>query len=156
MRKCLLSVCIAVFVGGLVFADEREDIIALAQECLGTPYRTAGATLKGFDCSGFVWFVYHNAIEMDVPRSSRGIWASNAETVALEDARPGDVIVFSSQRGGKGSINHLAILLDQNAIIHAVSDGPRRGVVVSPLSDKYFGPRIVGVKRFLPIISNDD
>jgi cell wall-associated NlpC family hydrolase len=149
MKKRLLYVLIAVSAVVPTSADEREDIIALAQQCLGAPYRTAGATLKGFDCSGFVWFVYHNAIEMDVPRSSRGIWASDAETIDLEDALPGDVVVFSSQKGGKGSVSHLAILLDQEALIHAISDGPKRGVVISPLSDRYFGPRIIGVKRFL-------
>ncbi|MDR0785117.1 MAG: C40 family peptidase [Treponema sp.] len=153
--KRLLCAILAISAMVSISADDRGDLITLARKYLGTPYRSAGSTPKGFDCSGFVWFVYHNAVEMDIPRSSRGIWASDAETVALKDARPGDVIVFSSQKGGKGSINHSAILLDENAVIHAVSDGPRRGVVVSPLSDRYFGPRIIGVKRFLPYNSSD-
>ncbi|MDR0644413.1 MAG: C40 family peptidase [Treponema sp.] len=150
MRKCVIYLILSISTVVWAFTDEREDIIALAQKYLGTPYRSAGDTPKGFDCSGFVWFVYHNAVKMEIPRSSARIWASKAETIILKDARPGDIIIFSSQKGGKGSINHSAILLGQDAMIHAVSDGPRRGIIISPLSDRYFGPRIVGVKRFLP------
>jgi cell wall-associated NlpC family hydrolase len=127
---------------------QRRQIIETAKQYLGIPYKTAGSTPNGFDCSGFVWYVYRTAIKMDVPRSSRGVWASNAETFALKDAKPGDIVVFSANKGG-GSINHTAILLDGDTMIHAVSDGPRRGILISPLNDKYFAPRIVGVKSFI-------
>jgi cell wall-associated NlpC family hydrolase len=125
-------------------------LIEFAIKRQGIPYRSGGSTEKGFDCSGFVWFVYRNALNMDIPRSSRGLWSSDVETIRLEDALPGDVLVFSANKGGSGSINHTAILVDKDSIIHAVSSGPRRGVVISPITDKYFAPRLVGVKRFLP------
>jgi hypothetical protein len=131
-------------------ADEpRGTLIEFAMKRQGIPYRNGGSTEKGFDCSGFVWFVYRNALNMDVPRSSRGVWSSNAKTVRLEDALPGDVLVFSANKGGSGSINHAAILVDKDSMIHAVSSGPKRGVVISPVTDRYFAPRLVGVKRFL-------
>jgi cell wall-associated NlpC family hydrolase len=127
----------------------RETLVEFALKYQGLPYRSGGSTVKGFDCSGFVWFVYHNALNMDVPRSSRGVWSSRAKTVRLEDALPGDIAVFSARKGGSGSINHVAILIHNNSMIHAVSDGPRRGVIISPITDSYFAPRLVGVKRFL-------
>ena len=134
---------------------DRARIIQFAQKYLGTPYRSSGDTPKGFDCSGFVWFVYHNAVKIEVPRYSRGVWASNAKTVKLENAQPGDIIVFSANKGGKGSINHTAILVGKptdddpsGAMIQAVSDGPKRGILLSHLDDKFFAPRIVGVKSF--------
>ncbi|MDR0410965.1 MAG: C40 family peptidase [Treponema sp.] len=154
MKRTLCAVTIVLFIASAT-ADDREALIALAQKYLGTPYRSAGDNPKGFDCSGFVWFVYRNAVNMNIPRSSKGVWTSDAETTTLENAHPGDIIIFSSQKGGRGSINHSAMLLDENSMIHAISDGPRRGVVISPLSDKYFGPRIIGVKRFLPWNQND-
>jgi cell wall-associated NlpC family hydrolase len=136
-------------------STDSVRIIQFARKYLGAPYRSSGDTPKGFDCSGFIWFVYHNAVKIEVPRSSRGIWTSNAKTVSLENARPGDIIVFSANKGGKGSINHTAILLDKptdanpsGAMIHAVSDGPNQGILISPLDDKFFAPRIVGVKSF--------
>lgn len=128
---------------------QREKLLETAKKYIGTPYRARGDTAKGFDCSGFIWFVYRNGAGMDMPRSSQGIWASGAENVKLEDALPGDVLVFSSRPGGKGSINHSALVVDKDSIIHAVSDGPKTGVLISPMTDSYFGPRIIGVKRFL-------
>jgi cell wall-associated NlpC family hydrolase len=130
--------------------SQRMTLIEFAMKHQGIPYRSGGSTVKGFDCSGFVWFVYRNALNMDVPRSSRGVWASGAKTVRLEDALPGDVLVFSANKGGSGSISHTAILVDKDFIIHAVSSGPKRGVVISPITDRYFAPRLAGVKRFLP------
>jgi cell wall-associated NlpC family hydrolase len=134
---------------------DRVRIIQFARKYLGAPYRSSGDTPKGFDCSGFVWFVYHNAVKIEVPRSSRGVWTSNAKTVKLENAQPGDIIVFSANKGGKGSINHTAILVEKptdadpsGAMIHAVSDGPKKGILISPLDDKFFAPRIIGVKSF--------
>jgi cell wall-associated NlpC family hydrolase len=85
---------------------------------------------------------------MEIPRASRLIWASKAKTVSLKNAQPGDIIIFSANKGGKGAINHSAILLDKNSMIHSVSDGPQRGIIISPLDDKYFGPRIIGIKSF--------
>ncbi|MDR2783169.1 MAG: C40 family peptidase [Treponema sp.] len=130
--------------------DLRRTLIEFALKQQGIPYRSGGSTVKGFDCSGFVWFVYRNALNMDVPRSSRGVWSSDAKSIRLEDALPGDVLVFSANKGGSGSINHTAILVDKDSIIHAISSGPKRGVVISPITDRYFAPRLVGVKRFLP------
>ncbi|MDR0558431.1 MAG: C40 family peptidase [Treponema sp.] len=127
----------------------RRTLIEFAMKRQGIPYRSGGSTEKGFDCSGFVWFVYRNALNMDVPRSSRGVWSSGAKTVRLEDALPGDVLVFSANKGGSGSINHTAIFVDKDSMIHAVSSGPKRGIVISPMTDRYFAPRLVGVKRFL-------
>jgi cell wall-associated NlpC family hydrolase len=129
--------------------SQRMTLIEFAMKHQGIPYRSGGSTVKGFDCSGFVWFVYRNALKMDVPRSSRGLWSSDAKTVRLEDALPGDVLVFSAKKGGAGSINHTAILVDKASIIHAVSSGPKRGIIISPITDGYFSPRLVGVKRFL-------
>jgi cell wall-associated NlpC family hydrolase len=128
---------------------DRTALIETAKAYLGTPYRAGGDTAKGFDCSGFVWFVYHNAIGMDVPRSSRGMWESGAKSVSLKDALPGDVLVFSSRPGGKGAINHSALFVNEASMIHAVSDGPKTGVLISPMNDSYFAPRLIGVKRFL-------
>jgi cell wall-associated NlpC family hydrolase len=127
----------------------RISLIEFAKKYLNAPYRANGDTPKGFDCSGFVWFVYHNAAKLDVPRSSRGVWASSAKTIRLEDARPGDILIFSANKGGRGAINHSAILVDKKTMIHAVSDGPKRGIIFSPLTDKYFGPRLIGVKSFI-------
>ncbi|MDR2808677.1 MAG: C40 family peptidase [Spirochaetaceae bacterium] len=122
----------------------RQIILETAQQYRGAPYRYGGTTPDGFDCSGFVSFVYQKAAGIKVPHSSKGLWNSGM-AVQLEQAEPGDIIAFAD----RGVISHVAILFDTDHIIHAVSEGPRRGVIVSPLSDKYFGPRIIGARSYL-------
>jgi probable lipoprotein NlpC len=65
----------------------------------------------------------------------------------MAEAQPGDIIVFAARKGG--AVDHVAILLDEGSIIHAVSQGPKTGVIISSLQDRYFGPRILGAKTFI-------
>lgn len=98
-----------------------------------------------FDCSGFVRYVYRQAAGIVLPRSSRGIYAAGSP-VDPRKALPGDVLVYDTVGG---SPSHVAIYLGEGSVIHAVSQGPRTGVIVSPPSDSYFPPRLIGVRSFL-------
>ncbi|MDR0525805.1 MAG: C40 family peptidase [Spirochaetaceae bacterium] len=124
----------------------RQTIIETAKLYQGVAYRYGAESPKGFDCSGFVRYVYRTAAGIDLPRSSRNIWASG-RSIPIAEAQPGDIVVFAAQKGGP--VDHVAILMDRNSIIHAVSQGPKTGVIISPLTDRYFGPRILGVKTFI-------
>ncbi|GHU24513.1 hypothetical protein FACS1894172_06540 [Spirochaetia bacterium] len=124
--------------------DTRDNIIDFAKQYIGRPYRYAGDSPDGFDCSGFVCFVYRNSLGINLPHSSTGIWESGRE-VRIEDAKPGDIIVFAN----RGRIDHVALLINSSTMIHAVSDGSKTGVLISPLNDSYFGPRIVGVRSYI-------
>jgi len=103
------------------------------------------ASPSAFDCSGFVGYVYREAANIRIPRSSRQIWVTG-QPVPLAKAQPGDILVFDTSGGFP---SHVALLLDNNRMIHAVSQGPRTGVLISSLTDSYFGPRLIGVRRFL-------
>ncbi|MDR2149828.1 MAG: C40 family peptidase [Spirochaetaceae bacterium] len=141
--SCLFVVC--VLCAGTSNAQTiRELILETAKQYRGTPYRYGGTTPDGFDCSGFVSFVYQKAAGIAIPHSSKGLWNSG-KALQLEQAEPGDIIAFADH----GVISHVAILFDTDHIIHAVSAGPRRGVIVSPLADRYFGPRIIGARSYL-------
>jgi hypothetical protein len=67
----------------------------------------------------------------------------------MDAAKPGDVIVFNTV-GERPS--HVAILTEDGALIHAVSAGPRTGVIISPINDRYFGPRIIGARTFIAAV----
>lgn len=135
-----------VLIGSTVFADEdlRYAIIETAKQYQGVAYRYGTESPNAFDCSGFVRYVYRMAAGIELPRTSKTIGASG-QSVRISEAQMGDVVIFASQ----GVINHVAILLDADSIIHAVSLGPKTGVIVSSLKDRYFGPRIIGVRSFL-------
>jgi hypothetical protein len=147
MKRLVLTLWILLFFSGLAAADEgelRRLIVETAKRYLGVPYVYGASSSGGFDCSGFVSFVYR-AAGISVPRSSGGIWSAGGP-VRMDAAKPGDVVVFNTV-GERPS--HVAILMEDGALIHAVSAGPRTGVIISPANDRYFGPRIIGARTFI-------
>ncbi len=126
-------------------ADARAAIVAAAKRYVGVPYVYGAESPRAFDCSGFVRYVYREAAGIELPRSSRQIWSAG-KAAGLDSAKTGDVLVFDTVGGAP---SHVAILMDQGSIIHAVSEGPRTGVIISPLQDRYFGPRIMGARVFV-------
>jgi hypothetical protein len=129
-------------------ADEEElrnKIVETAKQFLGAPYVYGAESPAGFDCSGFVRYVYRTAAGIRVPKSSRSIW-DTGEPVEPGTAKPGDIMVFNTVGN---TASHVGIVLEGGSLIHAVSSGPRTGVIVSSLTDRYFGPRILGARSFI-------
>jgi hypothetical protein len=138
----------ALFVCPPAGADEselRNTILGTAKKFLGVPYVYGAESPAAFDCSGFVRYVYRSAVGIAVPKSSRDIW-DTGKSVALEAAKPGDILVFNTVGN---AASHVGILLEDGSLIHAVSSGPRTGVIISSLEDRYFGPRLLGVRSFI-------
>lgn len=118
---------------------KREEIIAYAKKYMGTKYCYAGGDPKtGFDCSGFVNFVYKN-FDIDLPRSSSG-FATIGRTLKPEEFRIGDILVFYGYKDNK-SVGHVGIICGANGMkskfIHS-SSGKEMAVIISELgSDQY-------------------
>ncbi|MDR0568647.1 MAG: C40 family peptidase [Spirochaetaceae bacterium] len=148
VKRSIIPALALIFLAGAVFGEDglRRTIIETAKQYQGVAYRYGAESPKAFDCSGFVRYVYRTAAGIELPRSSRNIWASG-QTVPIAEARPGDIVVFAARQGG--AVDHVAILVDDASVIHAVSQGPKTGVIISPLTDRYFGPRILGVRTFI-------
>ena len=96
-------------------------IVGTALALRGTPYRNGGADLNGFDCSGFVWYVFAQH-GLDVPRTVAEQYEIGRR-VRGRDMQPGDLVFF--QTDGRGA-SHVGIALDQTSFVHAPSS---RGVV---------------------------
>jgi hypothetical protein len=110
---------------------------------LGTPYRWAGTTRKGMDCSGFVQTVFREVCRADLPRSSRAM-SDLGRRVPLTEARPGDLVFF---RGGLfNRINHVGIYLGDGRFAHASS---KKGVTISRLENQYFRTHLAAIRRVL-------
>lgn len=125
----------------------REEIIAYAKQHMGAPYCYASADpKKGFDCSGFVNYVFKH-FDIDLPRSSSG-FAAVGKTVKPENFKIGDILVFTGYRDRK-SVGHVGIICEANGMdskfIHA-SSGKEMAVIISSLnSDQYKKRFIKGV-----------
>ena len=146
--KHFLLVWVLFFSTSLLWSNDdiRRNIVDTAKKYVGIPYLYGSESPRGFDCSGFVRFVYRTAAEIELPRSAKSIWA-NGQMVRVAAGRPGDILVFDTV--GRGNASHVAILLDNETMIHAVSEGPYTGVVITSLRDKYFSSRLMGMRSYI-------
>lgn len=133
-----------------------DSVLQFAQTLLGTPYREASSNpLYGFDCSGFVSYVFKN-FDLNVPRSSTEYYNAG-ERINIEDAKPGDVILFTGTKSHHPhSIGHMGIICSNNngdiKFIHSTS-GKEHGVTITDFNDTY-KRRFVQIVRLLK--ENDD
>lgn len=130
--------------------------IAIAQE--GTPYVHGGKSPRGFDCSGFVSYVY-SQFNVNLPASSSS-YDNVGKKVRLEDAQVGDVICFTGRNSRSGRTGHVGIVVENNPnepikFIHAAS-GSRRRVTFSTMDSGYYKARFRSVRRIsAPILETE-
>jgi cell wall-associated NlpC family hydrolase len=120
----------------------RADIIQFAKTLLGTPYRIAGSNpLRGFDCSGFVSYVFRN-FKINLPHSSCAFDALGA-AVKPEEFKVGDVLVFYGFKN-KERIGHVGIICEADGLnsrfIHS-SSGKVHCVTISELGSGMYKKR---------------
>lgn len=128
--------------------SNRDKLIAFAKEYLGINYRYASNNpSKGFDCSGFVNYVFKH-FDIEVPRSS-GQFKNIGKTVKPEAFQKGDILVFYGYKDQK-SIGHVGIICEADGMnskfIHA-SSGKEYAVTISDLNSKMY------TKRFYKCVS---
>jgi uncharacterized protein YfaT (DUF1175 family) len=150
--KIIALICISVFVlNNTLQAQQtnteqlRSTIIQKANGYLGTPYIYGNESPSGFDCSGFVRYVYRLSGGPTLPRNAAGQWAGGA-AIPLKNAKPGDILVFNTSGSGA---SHVGILLDKERFIHAASDGPHTGVIISSIQERYYASRLMGVRAWI-------
>ncbi len=121
---------------------DRDSIVTFAKKHLGTRYLYAGNDpKKGFDCSGFVSFVFKN-FNIDLPRSSSG-YKNLGAPLKPEDFKIGDILVFYGYKDNT-IIGHLGIICEANGMhskfIHA-SSGKVNSVTISELDSEHYSNR---------------
>jgi lipoprotein Spr len=128
-----------------------DNLLQFAQTLMGTPYRPGSSDpSRGFDCSGFVSYVFKN-FNFNVPRSSSE-FINVGQKIRLEDAKPGDIILFTGTKTYHShSIGHVGIVYSNNGddfrFIHSTS-GKEYCVTISQM-DKIYKRRFVQIIRLL-------
>ena len=115
----------------------RTSIIKKAHNYIGVSYRYGQSNEKGFDCSGFVKYVFH-FIGLDLPHSSYGLFKLSKHIETIK-AQSGDLVFFITR--GKG-VSHVGIYLGNDKFIH--SPGRGRTVSIDSLSAGYYKKHLVG------------
>lgn len=123
-----------------------DSILERGMSLIGTRYRFGGTSEAGFDCSGFIGYLFREEAGMQLPRSTREMINVNAPLVARNNLKPGDLLFFSTN--GRGRVSHAGIYLGDDQFIHSSS---RRsgGVRIDKLGDGYWSKTFIEAKRAL-------
>lgn len=127
-----------------------DSLVKIAKAQIGTPYKW-GTSAPGvsFDCSGFTSYVY-NHFGIKNSRSSTG-YGSLGTAVAIEQAKPGDCILFSGTASGSTTIGHVGIVIENNEnglkFIHCSSSKTHWGVVITDYYKSAYPKRFMGIRR---------
>ena len=122
---------------------DTSSVVAAAYSLLGTKYSSGGtSTSTGFDCSGFVQYIY-NAVGKAISRSSSS-QANEGIEVQESNLQPGDIIIWA--KNGSNKASHSSVYAGDDTIIHATSN---KGVQQTNLSGwKSWGKQhIIGIRR---------
>lgn len=124
-----------------------QEILKDAQKYLGAPYKYAGNTSAGFDCSGLVSKVFDEN-NTRLPRRSEDQSAVGKE-ISIRDTKPGDLVFFATAGGSR--VSHVGIVHDigndgEVKFIHASTS---KGVIISSLNEKYWNKAYLFARRVL-------
>ena len=119
-------------------------VLMRALGLVGTPYRYGGNSPQGgFDCSGLVNFVYRDAAEVALPRTSRELAALQGPRLAPERLAAADLVFF----GNGGTVTHVGIYVGEGRFVHAPSTGGT--VRLDHLNGPYWASHYTGARRVL-------
>jgi cell wall-associated NlpC family hydrolase len=127
---------------GTKVGSQASDLVASTLGFLGVPYRRGGAGLEtGFDCSGFVQYMFENTLGLVLPRSAAQ-QAAATQKIEASELKPGDLVFFNTMRR---AFSHVGIYVGNGKFIHAPKPGGQ--VRVEDMQTSYWARRFDGARR---------
>ena len=126
-------------------STDRKKLLEDAKYFKGGKYVWGGTTPQGFDCSGYVQYLYkkHN---INLPRTA---WAQSkkGQNVGKNELEKGDLIFFLTDKKRGIPVTHVGIYLGNGQFIHAASK--KKGIIISPIHSGYYSNKFVSAKRVI-------
>lgn len=111
-----------------------DALIAEGKKYIGVPYVYGGSTPNGFDCSGFLHYIY-GKFGMTIPRTVETMW--NAST-SVSSPKKGDFVFFATTTSGPSNVG---LYLGDGTFLHV---GSSTGVTISSMDNTYWKARFLG------------
>ncbi|MBQ7792868.1 MAG: C40 family peptidase [Clostridia bacterium] len=119
--------------------SQGQSVVEYAKQFIGTPYVYGGSSPSGFDCSGFVKYVY-SKFGVNLTRTSYS-QVNEGTYVARENLQPGDLVFF----GSAGNVHHVGIYVSDGNFIHAPKPG--KTVRIETLESGYYNYNYYTARR---------
>lgn len=130
------------------YADTIDAIVDYSRNYIGTRYRYGGTTPKGFDCSGFMVYIFKN-FDVNLPRTGTEQYKAYGD-VPKDNVKKGDLVFFAGRRKGS-RIGHVGMVvsdsIDENGVFQFIHSSTRRGVIISKSSEPYYANRYMSACR---------
>ncbi len=119
--------------------DIRGEVVKTALGLRGTAYKKNGKGPEGFDCSGFVYYVYKKSNIILSPSTHELI--RSGQKISAGKVRPGDLVFFTAHK-----MCHVGIMINQEEFIHSST---RKGVTIDRLDAPYWKNKAVHFRSVL-------
>lgn len=124
---------------------DKKQLLEDAKYFKGGKYVWGGTTPQGFDCSGYVQYLYKKQ-KIHLPRTA---WAQSKKglSVSKNALQKGDLLFFLTDKKRGIPVTHVGIYLGDGKFIHAASK--KKGIIISPIYTGYYAKKFVSAKRIL-------
>ncbi|WP_408009787.1 C40 family peptidase [Pseudalkalibacillus sp. A8] len=117
----------------------KEAIVKTAKKYEGTPYEWGGESPDGFDCSGYLQYIFEEGVGVELDRTVAHIYEDGKE---VSSPAIGDIVFFELEGDGP---DHAGVYIGDGEFMHASSS---KGVTTSDLNGSYWSDRYIGAKRY--------
>jgi len=124
---------------------DRKKLLEDAKYFKGGKYVWGGTTPQGFDCSGYVQYLYKKH-RVNLPRTAYA-QSKKGEAVDINNLQKGDLLFFLTDKKRGIPVTHVGIYLGDGQFIHAASK--KKGIIISPVHYGYYSNKFVSAKRVI-------
>ena len=127
----------------------QDSVVNYAKSFIGIPYKWGSSSEEGFDCSGFVSFVFRH-FNITTSRGARDYYKAG-KNISQDSCQKGDIILFTGTNFSRKSVGHVGIIISNYGepikFIHSSSSKNHWGVTITDFTNSAYPKRFMGIRR---------